>query len=218
MSTLPIPHFQACAPFAQHLPAGDIFQQQGFCQTVQKTPDSSRVAVNLQTMATTSSAISLLADIDFSKPVSNSLTFTQPTAISVTQIPLSQSYPSISTVSTSHMDNIALGTQASIALASNQSFNVRTDLDNQVPSKDINQSANDVLRNSALSDEILDAVPNMLRPNSQTSVSETIPCSGSSSTNVDEDKTAGILESVRSMLFFFLVHFIQILNSCSLLN
>ncbi|KAL4003588.1 hypothetical protein ACH3XW_8225 [Acanthocheilonema viteae] len=189
MSTLPIPHLQACAPFAQHLPGRDICQQQGFYQTLQKTSNASEVASN---------AISLLADIDFSRPVSNSTTFTQPTAISVTHIPASQSYSSISTVSTSHIDNSALETQVPIAFASNQSFDVSTDLENQVVSKNAHQSGNSTLKSSTLPDGILDAVPNMLRPSSQNLLSETIPCSGSTSTNIDTNKTAGISELVRS--------------------
>uniref|UniRef100_A0A0R3RWB1 EH domain-containing protein n=1 Tax=Elaeophora elaphi TaxID=1147741 RepID=A0A0R3RWB1_9BILA len=198
MSTLPIPHLQACAPFAQHLPGRSIFQQQGFCQTVQKT-DSSGVTVNLQTMATTSSAMSLLADIDFSKPVNNSTTFTQSTVVSVAQNPVLQSKPSISTVSTSK-NSTALGIQAPIALASNQSFDVTTNLNNQVFSKDMHQLSSSTLQNSALPDKILDFVPSILRSNSHTSLSETIPCSGSSATNVDTDKTVGILESVKITL------------------
>ncbi|CAG9539828.1 unnamed protein product [Cercopithifilaria johnstoni] len=198
MSTLPIPHLQACAPFTQHLPGRDIFQQQERCQTLQKTPHSSGVTVNLQAIASTSNAISLLADIDFSKPVSNSTTFAQPTAISVTQIHASQSYPSISTVNTSHMDSTALGTQSSIAPVSNQAFDVTTDLDNQVLPKNSHQSANSILQNSALSDGILDVIPSIMKPNSQNLLPETISNNISTSTSVDTDKTAGMLESVRS--------------------
>ncbi|VDK68460.1 unnamed protein product [Onchocerca ochengi] len=201
MSALPIPHLQACPPFVQHLSDGNIFQQHGgFCKTIQKTPDSS--AVNLQTMTTTSSAVSLLADIDFSKPITNSPNYIQPTAVSITQIPASQSHPSISTTDTSHMDSTVMGTQAPVALASNQFFNVTTDLDNQVLSKDIDQSANNIasssLQNSAVPDEILNVVPNMLRSNLETLHLETIPCSDSNSTNVGVDKAARILEPVQS--------------------
>ncbi|EFO26730.2 hypothetical protein LOAG_01762 [Loa loa] len=193
MSTLPIPHLQACAPFDRHFPDGDIFQQQRFRQAVQKTPDSLGVAVNLQTVAATSSAISLLADIDFS--ASNSTTFTQSTTVSVTQISASQSHPSISSVSTSHVDSTALETQTPIPLTSNH---VTTNLHNQVLSKDVYQSATSILQNLELSDEILDVVPNMSKSNSRTLLSETIPCNGSISTNIDADKTVGILESVQS--------------------
>ncbi|EJW78477.1 hypothetical protein WUBG_10614 [Wuchereria bancrofti] len=197
MSMLPIPHLQACAPFAQHLPDGDIFQQQGFFQTVQKASDSSGVAANLHTVAT--SAVSLLADIDFSKPIGNSTTFTQSTTISVTQNPTLQSYPSISTVNASHMDSSASETQATIVLASNQFFDITTDLNNHFLAKDICQSKNNLLKNSGLLGDIMNVVPNILKPNSQTPLSETIPSSGSSSTNIDMNKTAGILESVRSL-------------------
>ncbi|VDO21382.1 unnamed protein product [Brugia timori] len=187
MSILPIPHLQACAPFAQHLPDGDIFQQQGFCQTVQKASDFSGVAANLHTVAT--SAVSLLADIDFSKPIGNS------TTISVTQIPTSQSYPSISTVNTSHMDSSASETQTAIVLASNQFFDITTDLNNHFLSKDICQLTNNPLKNSGSPGDIMNVVSNILKPNPQTTLPETIPPSGNSSTNINMDKTAGILES-----------------------
>lgn len=194
MSTLPIPHLQACAPFSQHLPGKDIFQLQESCQTQQKTPNSP-VAVDLQAIASTSSAVSLLADIDFSKPVSSSTT--QPTATSVTQIPASHSYPSVSTVGVLHTNSASFGTQASISLASDHSFDVATDLDNEVLSKNI-------LQNSNLLDATYDVVPGMLRINSRSPLSETIRCSNNTSTNVDVNKSSGILEPVRSMLFLMI--------------
>lgn len=195
MSTLPIPHLQACAPLAHHLHGKDVFQLQEFCQTLQKTSNSS--GVNLQEIASTSSTMSLLADIDFSKPVNSSTTFTQPATISVTQIPASQSYPSISTISTLQVDNAVSGTQAPVTFASNQSFDVTTDSDNQVLSKDAYQSTNNILRNSQLPNGIPDVL------NSSNLFSEITACSGSTSINVDADKIARISESIGGAFFLW---------------
>lgn len=125
MSMLPIPHLQACAPFTQYLSDEDIFQRRDFCQIVQNTPESS--VVNLSTVPATSSAISLLADIDFSKPVSNSTI--QSTVISVAQIPTLQSHLLFSTVSTPFMFRLAFAIQISATPSLNQSF--KSDLDNR---------------------------------------------------------------------------------------
>ncbi|VDK78309.1 unnamed protein product [Litomosoides sigmodontis] len=196
MSTLPIPHFQACVPFSQHLPGTDVFQQQEFCQTQQKTPISS-VVVDPQAVASTSSAMSLLADIDFSKPPSSSTT--QSTAISVTQICTSHSNPLISTIDALHTNSAAFGTQAPISLASDQPSDVATDSDNKVLSKSAYQLANSTLQNSTLLDATDDVVSAMVRTNSRSLLSEMILCSGSTSTSVDVNiYSAGILEPVRS--------------------
>ncbi|KAM3723338.1 Uncharacterized protein ACO02O_06588 [Dirofilaria immitis] len=99
-----------------------------------------------------------------------------------------------------HLPGSTAGTQAPIALASNQSFGDMTNLNNQVLPKDINQSlsnaASSILQNSALSDEILNVVPNTSRSDSQTLLSVMIPYSDSSSTIIDADKTTRILEPV----------------------
>lgn len=106
MPSLPIPHLQACAPFAQYLPGHDSSQSHSL-----SNPPTGVTSKYSQTsaVASTSSALSLLSDINFSMSASSSMTFTQLTtaAASSNQFPTSISQPSLSRSigSTLQMDN-----------------------------------------------------------------------------------------------------------------
>ncbi|VDN05833.1 unnamed protein product [Thelazia callipaeda] len=97
MSTLPIPHLQACASFSQFLSSGDSCKEQKPSVDCFAVPSNSPLSI-----PTTSSAISLLSDINFFLPVSTSPDLAQ--SISVKLIPTSQSYPLISNSEMPHAD------------------------------------------------------------------------------------------------------------------
>lgn len=132
MSSLPIPHLQACAPFTQYLPSpANLHQRGNSSQTVNNLPKATPLS---------SSAVSLLSDINFSVPVvSNSTKCIQSSTKELyKEVHASQSQPLIN--SSNPIGEVDIGGNSGLEISavdvSIKSFNLIFDPDNQIQSDD----------------------------------------------------------------------------------